>query len=197
MKKLLLATAATLLASGTANAALVDMEVPDNAYITVGGFDWAWASPLDNNSLDLSFQSQFGWRLATVEELLNAPDATQFLFAGANVPLGGSDPVSGARFQFTDSSLNQDGAVAAPYFSNFSHVDWCNGPGSNCARRGRGERPWAGLRGASSISESLVIRASLGAVPEPATWAFMIFGFGAIGGAMRRQRKANVKVSYA
>tara|TARA_R110000787_G_scaffold221595_3_gene330340 strand:+ start:14555 stop:15166 length:612 start_codon:yes stop_codon:yes gene_type:complete len=38
---------------------------------------------------------------------------------------------------------------------------------------------------------------ALGAVPEPATWAFMIFGFGAIGGAMRRQRKANVKVSYA
>lgn len=36
-----------------------------------------------------------------------------------------------------------------------------------------------------------------GAVPEPATWAFMIFGFGAIGGAMRRQRKANVNVSYA
>lgn len=38
---------------------------------------------------------------------------------------------------------------------------------------------------------------SIAAVPEPATWAFMIFGFGAIGGAMRRQRKANVKVSYA
>lgn len=38
---------------------------------------------------------------------------------------------------------------------------------------------------------------AMGAVPEPATWAFMIFGFGAIGGAMRRQRKANVKVSYA
>ena len=43
--------------------------------------------------------------------------------------------------------------------------------------------------------------ASIGAVPEPATWAFMIFGFGAIGGAMRsdrhRQRKAIVKTSYA
>ncbi|MEO9468874.1 PEPxxWA-CTERM sorting domain-containing protein [Parasphingorhabdus sp.] len=35
------------------------------------------------------------------------------------------------------------------------------------------------------------------AVPEPATWAFMIFGFGAIGSAMRKQKKANVKVSYA
>jgi PEP-CTERM motif len=38
---------------------------------------------------------------------------------------------------------------------------------------------------------------SIAAVPEPATWAFMIFGFGAIGGAMRRQKKANVKLSYA
>lgn len=42
---------------------------------------------------------------------------------------------------------------------------------------------------------------SIAAVPEPATWAFMIFGFGAIGGALRsngrRQRKANLKVSYA
>ena len=38
---------------------------------------------------------------------------------------------------------------------------------------------------------------NVAAVPEPATWAFMILGFGAIGGAMRRQRKANVKVSYA
>lgn len=38
---------------------------------------------------------------------------------------------------------------------------------------------------------------AVAAVPEPATWAFMILGFGAIGGAMRRQRKANVKVSYA
>lgn len=38
---------------------------------------------------------------------------------------------------------------------------------------------------------------AMGAVPEPATWAFMIFGFGAIGGALRRGRKAHVKVSYA
>lgn len=47
------------------------------------------------------------------------------------------------------------------------------------------------------FDEVIARSANLGAVPEPATWAFMIFGFGAIGGAMRRQRKANVKVSYA
>ena len=35
-----------------------------------------------------------------------------------------------------------------------------------------------------------------GAVPEPATWAFMILGFGAVGASMRR-RKANVNLSFA
>lgn len=32
-----------------------------------------------------------------------------------------------------------------------------------------------------------------GAVPEPATWALMIVGFGAVGGAMRRKRSATVR----
>lgn len=35
------------------------------------------------------------------------------------------------------------------------------------------------------------------AVPEPATWAFMIFGFGAIGSAMRRRKTTRMKVSYS
>ncbi|MEP2101127.1 MAG: PEPxxWA-CTERM sorting domain-containing protein [Parasphingorhabdus sp.] len=35
------------------------------------------------------------------------------------------------------------------------------------------------------------------AVPEPATWAMMIGGFGLVGGAMRRRRKMTTKVSYA
>lgn len=36
------------------------------------------------------------------------------------------------------------------------------------------------------------------AVPEPATWAMMLFGFGAIGFAMRRRRKdVRVRLNYA
>lgn len=35
-----------------------------------------------------------------------------------------------------------------------------------------------------------------GAVPEPATWAMMIFGFGAIGATMRRRKSAN-RISFA
>jgi hypothetical protein len=33
----------------------------------------------------------------------------------------------------------------------------------------------------------------IGAIPEPATWAFMILGFGLIGGALRRQSRVTVR----
>lgn len=36
-----------------------------------------------------------------------------------------------------------------------------------------------------------------GAVPEPATWAMMILGMGAVGFAMRRRQKSNVKTTVA
>jgi hypothetical protein len=41
----------------------------------------------------------------------------------------------------------------------------------------------------------LVISAATAPVPEPATWAMMISGFGLVGGALRR--RTNVRVAYA
>jgi PEP-CTERM motif len=38
---------------------------------------------------------------------------------------------------------------------------------------------------------------AIGAVPEPATWAMLILGFGVIGGAMRSARRQSVRVTYA
>jgi hypothetical protein len=38
---------------------------------------------------------------------------------------------------------------------------------------------------------------SISAVPEPATWAMMLLGFGMIGMATRARRKSNVRVTYA
>lgn len=35
------------------------------------------------------------------------------------------------------------------------------------------------------------------AVPEPATWALMLFGFGMVGYGMRRRRQPSVKLTYA
>jgi hypothetical protein len=37
----------------------------------------------------------------------------------------------------------------------------------------------------------------ISAVPEPAGWAMMIFGMGAVGGALRRRSKVSTKVSYS
>lgn len=37
------------------------------------------------------------------------------------------------------------------------------------------------------------VNLSIGAVPEPATWAFMIAGFGAVGGVMRLRRRQQVR----
>ena len=47
----------------------------------------------------------------------------------------------------------------------------------------------------SSFGNGTFTAALAGAVPEPATWAMMIAGFGMVGGSLRR--RAKVSVSYA
>lgn len=44
---------------------------------------------------------------------------------------------------------------------------------------------------------TLTVKSTAGAVPEPATWAMMILGMGAVGYAMRRRQKATAKVRFA
>jgi hypothetical protein len=63
----------------------------------------------------------------------------------------------------------------------------------------------AGLNNVTSVSfygpsnnqlDNINVTGGAGAVPEPATWAMMIGGMGAVGGAMRR-RRVSTKVSFA
>lgn len=44
---------------------------------------------------------------------------------------------------------------------------------------------------------TLIVSQVAGAVPEPATWAMLITGFGGIGVAMRRRAKVRTTVAYA
>lgn len=185
--------AATVIAfstAGTSQAAFVDAELPDNTFISFGGFDWAWASPVTadgswglGSEIDLSFQSLLGWRLPTAAELLGAPSVLDFVFAGANVPSGGTDPVSGAIFQA--GSPQADAACAAPYFSNmFRHCDWTDGRGAGLGY------DWAGTAGSISFSDQLVIRDQVPApVPVPAAGSLLILGLGALA-AMKRRKSA-------
>ncbi len=52
------------------------------------------------------------------------------------------------------------------------------------------------LRGGSvvqTVVASVTPIAATSPVPEPATWAMMLMGFGAVGGALRSRRKATVR----
>lgn len=48
-----------------------------------------------------------------------------------------------------------------------------------------------------AIGEVAFRTAATGAVPEPATWAMMLLGFGGIGYSMRRRRKAGAMAQFA
>lgn len=50
--------------------------------------------------------------------------------------------------------------------------------------------------GQGATADSLTIQVN-SAVPEPATWAMMLLGFGLIGGAMRYRRRQQPKVNFA
>lgn len=180
-KTLALALLAGAVISGNVQAAYINAPLPTNTYISFNGLDWAWAFPLPaSQGLDLSFQSALGWRLPTAGELLLAPDATDFMFAGANVPLGGTDPVSGASFAAVNASLTGAAACATPYFSNsYRHCDWQDGQGQPLG-------PWAGLPGAFGFADQLVVRNAQ--IPEPGTLALLGLGIAGLAFSKRKTK---------
>ena len=167
--------------ASSASAVIINSPVPTNAYISQSGLDWAWAFPCpglggggicgDGSAVDFTYQGAQGWRFPTAAELLIAPTVASFLFPGANVPAGGTDPVSSATFNGVNLV---DGACATPYFSSsYTWCDFSNGQG------GGDGLAWA-LPGDSSYTEQLVVRQ----VPEPSTLALIglallsVFSFG-------------------
>ncbi|MCF2905052.1 VPLPA-CTERM sorting domain-containing protein [Octadecabacter sp. CECT 8868] len=179
------ATLVALLAAPAAFAAPINSPVADNAYITKGGLDWAWAAPCAPTSptcgaIDLSYQGGLGWRLPTLAEFNAAAIvAMDFVFAGANVTLGGSDAVGN---YFTAGSPGGDAACAAAWFSStHTHCDWSDG---NSGR-------WAVNNPGVSYAESLVVRAAnVSAVPVPAGLPLVLTGMAAFGWMRRKNRAA-------
>ncbi|TCP30410.1 PEPxxWA-CTERM sorting domain-containing protein [Sphingomonas sp. BK235] len=93
-----------------------------------------------------------------------------------------------ARIRFLSSCPNGGGASACDEVNVVTE----SGFGSTITHRYFADGAFAAAgsyKGSSSTPASLTVSAAVapGAVPEPATWAMMILGFGAIGYAMRRK----------
>jgi PEP-CTERM motif len=187
----LIVTAAIALGWAAAPAAAaVNAPVPSNAYITFRGIDWAWASACSPTGctfggaqlvapIDLSYQGGQGWRLPTAADWARAPVAADFLFAGANVPDGGT-ALDGSGASFGGAIVGSAGACAAPWFSNYLSCDYNDGVIG--AVWGIPNSPYAGI----DTVDTWLVRGS--AVPEPASWAMLIAGFGLTGAMLRRRR---------
>lgn len=115
----------------------------------------------------------------------------------------------GAYDPFTDTAdvdffTTASGSIAIDGYSYMLKADpfagghaFQYGLGANAKNGAFGASSWLLVEGENGEQPGhWDINVNLAAVPEPATWAFMIFGFGAVGGALRR-KKARQTVNFA
>lgn len=166
-----------------------------NGVINVGG---AEASPPTDNqkfgipttmSLGIASAADIGILFNAVEpggDGINLTDVTLKFFTATGDLLGSID----GQFNFDQGTLTGNGNAGFLFAVEASEQAFVN---SLLARGGTTLALEASFQNFNGGAESFAIvnLRSPGAVPEPGTWAMMLLGFGAIGGAMRRRRRAS------
>jgi hypothetical protein len=138
---------------------------------------------------------------------LNPPESFQFTLDSAPTP--SSFGVFFTRVQVPVTTAAGTNASVATFFTqNFAGRFQVDGPKGVVASTS-GPQIFSGTTANPMFSPgvfaltglrphsggTLTISAATAAVPEPATWAMMIAGFGAVGYAMRRRQKVTARVS--
>lgn len=149
-----------------------------------GGLYEVYSLPLTNLSLSIGgysvFYDTFDATLTYMDDSFGQ-DAIVVLLSGLQGGPFGSD-FANVQFQFRAGSdaIVQGGTANGLPLDRFDPTFFA-GFGAN----GRSTRVFGSLD------------VALAAVPEPSSWALMILGFGAVGGAMRRRQSVAAKVRFA
>jgi PEP-CTERM motif len=178
--------APAILAAGAANAAPIvyNVSLPSPSTWTLSG-----TITTDGTIGALSLADITAFDLTATNS-----STTSSCISGSGCVLFGSSAFSGSATQLTwdfDESPQPEAAFSAP-----SGAFICFGPSSgDCAFGNQGNVAAysdAGNTAQTYTGVQVLGRVATAAVPEPSTWAMMIFGFGVLGGVMRQRKRLNV-----
>ncbi|HEU4969469.1 PEPxxWA-CTERM sorting domain-containing protein [Sphingomonas sp.] len=217
MQKILIAAAAMLTATSVQAADSVTYNsAPADGWYFGHGNDY---SPANTAVLTTDGGNQLYLRLHETFQTASASDSSGVYSFGlgktisvdwgidANSGGFGSDNIRQSYLTFINVATNESTTIDVLTFAtdnefqngsaqNSARLDWFGsvfGYDKNAAGLYRIDLDVAGLDGDEARELTVFAKLSAAAVPEPATWAMMLFGFGAVGLGMRRR----TKVSFA
>jgi hypothetical protein len=121
-------------------------------------------------------------------------DVSQFFYTGFDSSVNMTLELFGTPAGTVDIPLVANGAFSGPGFSFHYTTANCSGV-AVCTQNGVGLTPGSSIFGPVTIS--VAFDQSVTAAPEPATWALMMIGVGAVGAAMRASRRRALVPTYA
>ncbi len=156
------------------------------------GFDGWFASPLyfGNTVYEGSFFASTGCvsHYCSLSQSFATISGASYNLSFAFNPGPLAEPDQGNTLVQIDGNTLVDIIGGAQGWSVYNASFTATGPSTTLTFSGFQNPAWNGVDDVSVFAA---------AVPEPATWALMIVGFGIVGGSLRRQRKQSVRVTYA
>ncbi|NJC34910.1 hypothetical protein GGR88_002424 [Sphingomonas jejuensis] len=208
MKKLLAATAVAFLSAASAQAATF-VFVPGSDDLAPGETTFASFNNAAEDGIVTGSNFVFLTGTSSQGAMPAAGDGTRYLSVlangTANINLGAVSAFSadfGSLDQYNTLTLTfQDGTTQSFTGDVLNGAFPANGDQQSPTTNGRLQfradagQTITGVSFASSQNSFEIDDLAVSAVPEPATWAMMIGGFGLVGGAMRRRRSVGTTVT--